>query len=228
MPGVSQVVIWGEKKYSMKLEIDPKKMAGYALTPTDIRQALNAQNIELPAGRIEGYENELTIRAFGRLTNEDDFNDLIITERNGKLIRFKDIGVARLAPENERTLLRGNHGIPMIGIAVIPQPGTNYIDIVDEIYKRVDEIKRDLPEDVEIGVALDSTKNIRKAITEVEETVMISFALVVLVIFLFLRNWRTTLIPIIAIPISLIGTFFIIWLADYSINILKKNFLKSY
>ena len=220
VPGVSQVVIWGEKKYSMKLEIDPKKMAGYALTPVDIRQALNAQNIELPAGRIEGYDNELTIRAFGRLTSEDDFNDLIITERNGQLIRFKDIGVARLAPENERTLLRGNHGIPMIGIAVIPQPGTNYIDIVDEIYKRVDEIKRDLPEDVEIGVALDSTQNIRKAITEVEETVMISFGLVVLVIFLFLRNWRTTLIPIIAIPISLIGTFFVMWLADYSINIL--------
>ncbi|HRP52778.1 MAG TPA: efflux RND transporter permease subunit, partial [Fluviicola sp.] len=133
---------------------------------------------------------------------------------------MKDIGRALLAPENERTLLRGNHGVPMIGIAVNPQPGANYVEIVDEIYKRVEQIKKELPSDVKLGVALDSTQNIRKSISEVEETVLIAFGLVVIVIFMFLRDWRTTLIPIIAIPISLIGTFFIMYISDFSINIL--------
>lgn len=220
IPGVSEIYLWGEKLYSMRLELDPSKLTAFGLTPLDVRNALLAQNVELPSGRIEGYRTELTIRTFGRLTTEQDFNDLIVAERDGYLIRLKDIGKAFLAPQNERTLLRGNGGVPMIGVAIQPQPGANYIDIVDEIYLRVERIKKDLPKDLELGVALDTTQNIRKAITEVKETVFIAFGLVVLVIFFFLRNWRTTLIPVIAIPISLIGSFFVMYAAGFSINIL--------
>lgn len=218
--GISEIRIWGEKKFSMKLNLNPQKLAGYNLTAMDVRNALLAENVELPSGRIEGDNVELTIRTFGRLSEESEFNDLIIAERDGKIIKLKDVGQANLLPQNERTLLRGNHGIPMIGIAVTPQPGSNYIEIVDDIYKKLDEIESDIPEDVVLGVALDSTENIRKAISEVEETVLIAFGLVVLIIFLFLRDWRTTLIPIIAIPISLIGAFFIMYISDFSINIL--------
>lgn len=218
--GISQIYIWGEKKYAMKFDLDPEKMAGFGLTAVDVKNALLAQNVELPTGRIEGNKVELTIRTFGRLTTEEDFNNIIIAKNGTQIVRLKDIGRALLAPENERTLLRGNHGVPMIGIAVNPQPGANYVEIVDEIYKRVEQIKKELPSDVKLGVALDSTQNIRKSISEVEETVLIAFGLVVIVIFMFLRDWRTTLIPIIAIPISLIGTFFIMYISDFSINIL--------
>ena len=218
--GVSEIRIWGEKKYSMKFNLSPEKMAGYGVTASDVRSALNSQNVELPSGRIEGDAVELTIRTFGRLTTVPEFNDLIIANHGGQIIRLKDVGEAVLAPLNERTLLRGNFGVPMIGIAINPQPGANYIEIVDEVYKKVAEIKKELPSDVVLGVALDSTENIRKAISEVKETIIIAFCLVVLIIFLFLRDWRTTLIPIIAIPISLIGTFFIMYISDFSINIL--------
>lgn len=218
--GISKIYIWGEKKFAMKLMLDPLKMAAMGITSQDIRTALTMQNVELPSGRIEGDDVELTIRTFGRLSTEEEFNKMIIEERNGSIIRLKDIGVAELRPENERTLLRGNGGEPMIGIAVQPQPGANYIDIVDEIYKRVEQIKKELPDDIRLGVALDSTANIRKSISEVQNTVLIAFLLVVFVIYAFLRDWRTTLIPIIAIPISLIGSFFVMYLLDFSINIL--------
>lgn len=218
--GVSEIRIWGEKKFSMKFNLDPEKLAGLGLTALEVKNALLNQNVELPSGRIEGNTVELTIRTFGRLTTEEDFNNLIVAKKGTQIVRLKDVGNAILAPENERTLLRGNHGIPMIGIAINPQPGANYIEIVDEVYKKVNQIKKELPKDVHLGVALDSTQNIRKSISEVEETILIAFGLVVIIIFLFLRDWRTTLIPIIAIPISLIGTFFIMYISDFSINLL--------
>lgn len=218
--GISKIYIWGEKKFSMKLMLDPLKMAALSVTTQDVRAALDAQNVELPSGRIEGNDVELTIRTYGRLTTEEEFNKMIIDERGGSIIYLEDIGVAEMRPENERTLLRGNGGEPMIGIAVQPQPGANYIDIVDEIYARVEQIKKQLPDDIRLGVALDSTQNIRKSISEVQTTIIIAFLLVVLVIYAFLRDWRTTLIPIIAIPISLIGSFFVMYIMDFSINIL--------
>lgn len=220
IPGVSGVTIWGEKRYSMKLIMDPHKMTALSVSPVDIRNALTAANVELPSGRLEGNNTELTIRTVGRIESEEQFNDLIIRETNGTIIRFKDVGVAELRPENERSILRGNGGIPMIGVAVTPLPGANYISIADEFYKRLEDIKKEIPADLEIGLALDTTKGIKKAILEVQETILIAFGLVVLVIFLFLRNWRSTLIPVIAIPISLVSTFFIMYLADFSINIL--------
>jgi multidrug efflux pump len=220
IPGVSGVNIWGEKRYSMKLIMDPKLMSAQGITPIDVRSALTNANVELPTGRIDGNDTELTIRTVGRIETVEEFNNLIIRDMNGSVIRFKDVGRAEMRPENERSLLRGNGAVPMIGVAVTPQPGANYVAIADEFYKRLEDIKKELPADLKLGMALDTTIGIKNAILEVEETIFISFGLVVLVIFLFLRNWRSTLIPVIAIPISLISAFFIMYLAGYSINIL--------
>ncbi len=220
IPGVSEIRIWGEKKFSMKLQLDPVKMAGYGITPGDVRAALERENVELPSGRIEGYNTELSIRTLGRLTTETDFNDMILREDGNTLVRLRDVGIARLAPENERTLLRGNGGIPQVAVAVTPQAGSNYVEIADEFYKRAEQIQKELPGDLRYDLAMDTTVSIRKAITEVQETILIAFLLVVLIIFIFLRDWRTTLIPVLAIPISLIGAFFIMYVADFSINIL--------
>ncbi|MBL1213228.1 MAG: efflux RND transporter permease subunit [Ignavibacteriae bacterium] len=217
--GVSEVWIWGEKRYSMRLWMDPVKLAAFQITPIDVRNALSRENIELPSGRIEGKNTELTIRTLGRLNTVEDFNNLIIKENNGRFVKFNDIGRAELYPANERTLLKRD-GIPMVGIVLVPQPGANQIQIVDEFYQRIEQIKKDLPEDIELGVGFDVTDYIRDSISEVQQTVFLAFALVIIIIFLFLRDWRTTLIPIIVIPISLIGTFFIMYLADYSINVL--------
>ncbi len=219
IPGVSQINIWGERRYSMRLWMDPAKLAAYNITPLDIRNALSKENIELPSGRIEGNNTELTVRTLGRLVTLDDFKNLIIKESPSGIVRFKDLGTAELYPENDRSILRRD-GVPMVGVVAVPQPGANFIQIADEFYKRVDQIKKDLPEDIELGIGFDVTKYIRNSISEVKETILIAFALVILIIFVFFRDWRTTLIPIIAIPVSLIGTFFIMYVAGFSINVL--------
>lgn len=219
IPGVSEIDIWGERKYSMRLWMDPFKLAASGLTPLDVRNALVRENVELPSGRIEGGAVELTVRTMGRLSSPEEFNSLIILQQGDRIVRFKDIGYAELGSENERSILRMN-GIPMVGNVVIPQPGSNHIEIADEVYKRVEQIKRDLPKDISLTYGFDTTEYIRESITEVEQTIYIAFILVVLIIFLFLRDWRSTLIPVIAIPISLIGAFFIMYLLDFTINVL--------
>lgn len=220
IPGVSEIRIYGDKRYAIKLFIDPLKLAGYKLTPLDVRDALNRENVELPTGRIEGYGSELSVRTLGRMTTAEEFNNMIIKESGGTLVKFRDIGNAVLTAENEKTVMRGQGGIQMVGLALSPQPGANHISIVDELNRRLEQIKKDLPEDITVGMSTDTTITIRKAITEVQETILVSFLLVVMVIFLFLREWRTTLIPVFAIPISLIGTFFLMYMAGYTINIL--------
>lgn len=219
IPGVSSVQIWGSKRYSMRLWFDPLKLAAYNLTPLDVRNALNRENVELPSGRIEGNATELTVRTMGRMTKVQEFNNLIIKKMGDNTVRFKDIGHAELGPENERTVLKRD-GIPMVGVVLIPQPGSNQIAIADEFYKRVDQIKRDLPADIQVAVGFDTTEYVRDSITEVQQTIFIALFLVIFIIFFFLRDWRTTLIPIIVIPISLIGAFFIMYIAGFSINVL--------
>ncbi len=219
IPGVSAINIWGQKKYSMRLWMDPDRMAAYQLTPLDVRSALLRENIELPSGMVEGANTELTVRTQGRMSSPEEFNKLIIKQQGGSLVRFRDIGYAELAPENLRTLLRRD-GKPMVGNAILPQPGTNHIEIADEVYKRLEQIKKDIPKDLEVSIGFDTTQYIRSSIKEVEETIYTAFALVVLIIFLFLRDWRTTIIPVLAIPISLIGSFFVMYLAGFSINVL--------
>ncbi|MEQ8304463.1 MAG: efflux RND transporter permease subunit [Cyclobacteriaceae bacterium] len=219
IPGVSAVNVWGEQKYSMRLWMDPIKLAGLKLTPTDVLQAVNRENIELPSGRIEGLNTELTVRTMGRLNTVDDFNKLIVKEDGDQVVRFQDIGYAQLYAENDRTLMRRD-GVPGVAIAVIAQPGANNIDIADNMYKKLTQIEKDLPEDVTWVVSSDSTDFIRNSISEVQETVFIAFGLVLFIIFLFLRDWRTTLIPVATIPISLIGCFFVMYLLGFTINVL--------
>jgi hydrophobe/amphiphile efflux-1 (HAE1) family protein len=220
IPGVSSVDIWGEKRYAMKLMLNPAQLAAHGLTPLDVQNALSRENVELPSGSIEGYNTELSIRTFGRLTTPAEFGNLTIKESGGSTVKLRDIGRAILAPENERQILRGNGDVPMVAVVVVPQPGSNHIAIADEFYRRVDQIMRDMPEDLKYSIAMDTTANIRKAISEVLETILIAFLLVILVIFVFLRHWRTTMIPMLAIPISLIGSFFIMYISGFSINIL--------
>jgi multidrug efflux pump len=219
IPGVSRVDIWGEKRYAMRMWIDPQKLAAYALTPLDIRTALSRANVELPSGRIEGADVELTVRTMGRLMTEEDFNNLIVKQSGAQIVRFRDVGRAELGALNDRTVLKRD-GTPMVGIVVRPLPGANYIDIVDQFYERVEVLKKDLPADIELGIGFDNTEQVRQSISEVQQTIFIAFLLVVLIIFLFLRDWRTTLIPVLVIPVSLIGAFFIMYLMGYSINVL--------
>jgi hydrophobe/amphiphile efflux-1 (HAE1) family protein len=217
--GVSSVQIWGEKKYAMRLRIDPIKLSSYRLTAPDIVSALSKQNIELPSGSIEGAMTELTVRTQGRLTTPEDFDNLILREEGDKVVKFSDVGHTELAPENEKTFFKRDM-VPMVAVAVIPQPGANQIQIVDDIKKKLIQIKSTIPDDVEITLGLDYTQYVRKSITEVEETIFIAIALVALIIFIFLRDWRSTLIPLTAIPVSLIGVFFIMYVMDFSINVL--------
>ncbi|MDZ7715952.1 MAG: efflux RND transporter permease subunit [Balneolaceae bacterium] len=217
--GVSSVQIWGSKRYAMRLWMDPIKLAAYNLTPLDVRNALSRENVELPSGRIEGNTTELTVRTMGRLQTVEEFNELIIKEAEGNTIRFRDIGRAELGAQNERTILKRD-GVPMVGVVAVPQPGANQLAISEEIFNRLENIKRDLPPDIEVATGFDSTEYIDKSIFEVQQTIFIAFFLVIIIIFLFLRDWRTTLIPIIVIPIALIGAFFIMFLAGFSINVL--------
>jgi len=217
--GVSSVQIWGEKKYAMRLWLDPAKLAAFQLSPVDVRNALNRENVELPSGRIEGDDTELSIRTIGRLQTEAEFDNLIVKEDDGNIVRVKDIGYSQLGAENERTILRRD-GVPMVGVVLISQAGANNIAIADEFYKRLEQIKKTLPPDIKTGIGFDITTFIRESIKEVEQTIIVAFALVVMIIFLFLRDWRTTIIPVLVIPISLIGAFFIMYVADFSINVL--------
>ncbi|MCL1822334.1 MAG: efflux RND transporter permease subunit, partial [Prolixibacteraceae bacterium] len=217
--GVSAVQIWGEKRYAMRLWLDPAKLAGYRITPLDVQQAIGRENVELPSGSIEGNTTELSIRTMGLMTTPEEFNNLIIKQQGDQLIRVRDIGRAELGPEDLRGMMKMN-GVPMVGTVLIPQPGANHIDIVDEAYRRLEYIKKDLPEDVEVDIGFDNTRYIRNSISEVMETIYVAFILVVVIIFLFLRDWRTTLIPMLVIPVSIIGSFFIMYIAGFSINVL--------
>ncbi|MCH7397441.1 efflux RND transporter permease subunit [Belliella sp. DSM 107340] len=219
IPGVSTVQIWGEKEYAIRLRMDPLRMASYGVTPLDVLNKVQSENVELPSGRIEGSTIELSVRTKSRLSSPQEFNNLIIKEDQNNIVKFQDIGKAELAALNERTVLKRD-GIPMVGVVLVPLPGSNNIEIVDEFYKRLESIKKDLPEDILLDIGFDSTSFIRSSIAEVQETIILAFFLVVLIIFLFLRDWRTTFIPVLTIPISLIGVFFVMYLADFSINVL--------
>ena len=216
---VSSVSIWGEKKYSMRLWLDPTKMSGYGITPVDVKNAIDQENIELPSGSIEGNTTELTIRTLGLMHTPEEFNNLIIKEDANRIIRFSDIGRAELGAADIKSYMKMN-GVPMVGVVVVPQPGANHIQIADAVYDRMERMKKDLPEDVTYSYGFDNTKFIRASISEVESTVYEAFVLVIIIIFLFLRDWRVTLVPCIVIPVSLIGAFFVMYVAGFSINVL--------
>ncbi len=220
IPEVSSVMIWGEKRYCMRLWLDPVKMSGYAVTPMDVKSALDRENVELPSGSIEGNATELSIRTMGQMHTTEEFNNLVIKEQNGRIIRFSDIGRAELSPRDIKSYMKMN-GVPMVGVVVIPQPGANHINIADAVHQRMEQMQKDLPDDVHYDYGFDNTRFIRASISEVESTVYEAFVLVIIIIFLFLRDWRVTLVPCMVIPVSLIGAFFIMYLCGFTINVLS-------
>jgi len=219
IPGVSGLQIWGERKYAMRIWMDTKKMNGYGVTGSDIQAALAMENVELPSGKLSGNATDLSVRTFGRLNTEEEFNNVIIRSGQGGVVRLRDVAEAVLGPENEETVLKGNT-IPMIGMALIPLPGSNYVAISDEFYKRYEQIKKEVPADIKVDIALDQTKFIRKSLDEVKETLLISLGLVVLIIYLFFRNASMAFRPLIDIPVSLLGAFFVMYLCGFTINVL--------
>lgn len=219
IPGVSGIQIWGEKRYAMRIWFNPEQLTAYNLTPNDVQAALLRENVELPSGKISGNTTELTVRTFGRLNTEEEFNAIIIKNVGGSDVRVRDIGEAVLGPENEETVLKES-GVPMIALAIVPQPGSNYVEISDEFYKRFEQIKKEMPGDVKLDIAMDQTKFIKRSILEVEETLIIAIVLVILIIFLFFRDWLIAIRPLIDIPVSLIGAFFIMYISGFTINVL--------
>mgnify|MGYP003639362051 CR=1 FL=1 len=219
IPGVSSVQIWGQRKYAMRLWIDPIKLASYGLTVAEVRQALLSQNVELPSGKLTGSTTELTVKTIGNLSTQEEFNNIIIVADDDKVVRFSDVGNATLEAENMETKL-SDSGQPMIAMAIVPQPGANYVAIADAFYVEFEKLKKDLPKDFKINVVIDNTLFVKRAIIEVVETLAISIILVILVIYFFFRNWSLALRPLIDIPVSLIATFFIMWLFGFSINVL--------
>ncbi len=216
---VSGVEIWGEKRYAMRLWLDPVKMAAHGVTTMDVKSAVDRENVELPSGSIEGATIELSIRTLGLMHTAEEFNNLIIRTDGQRVVRLSDVGRAELSPRDMRSYMKMN-GIPMVGVIVVPQPGANHIEIADAVYQRMEMMQKDLPEDVKTSYGFDNTRFIRSSISEVMKTVWEAFALVIIIIFLFLRDWRVTLIPVVVIPVSLIGTFFIMYAAGFSINTL--------
>ncbi|MFN8430474.1 MAG: efflux RND transporter permease subunit [Spirosomataceae bacterium] len=217
--GVSEIRIWGFKRYSMRIWMDPERMVSMGVTTQDVKSALDRENVELPSGKLQGDNTELVVKTIGRFTNEEDFNNMIVKNVGEQIVRLKDIGYAQIGAENQETILRWN-GVPMCGIAVQPQPGANFLDIAKEVYKRKAEIEKTLPSDLKLGVIIDYTTFVKQSVEEVAETLIIAVILVVIIIFLFFRDWIIAVRPLIDIPVSLVGTFFIMYLFGFSINVL--------
>jgi multidrug efflux pump len=219
IPGVSNVQIWGQKRYAIRIRLEPKRLTAYGLTALDVKQALDKENVELPTGKIAGNATELTIKTSGRLSTVSEFENMVVKQEASNIVRLRDVAMVEMGMENEESVLKES-GVPMIGLALVPQPGANYIDISNEFYKRFEQLKKELPKDYSINIALDNTRFIKKSILEVEETLLIALVLVILIIYLFFRDWLIAFRPLIDIPVSLIGAFFIMYLMDYSINVL--------
>ncbi|ADQ16948.1 acriflavin resistance protein [Leadbetterella byssophila DSM 17132] len=217
--GVSEIRIWGMKRYAMRIWMNPNKMAAFGVTTQDVRSALERENVELPSGKLQGAATELVVKTIGRFQSVEDFNNMIVRNVGETNVRLRDIGYAELGPENLETSMRLN-GVPMNGIAIQPQPGANYLDIAEEAYKRKAEIEKTLPDDISMGVIFDTTTFIKQSVTEVAETILIAIVLVVIIIFLFFRDWIVAFRPLIDIPVSLVGTFFIMFLLGFSVNVL--------
>jgi multidrug efflux pump len=219
IPGVSSVQIWGQKRYAMRMWLDPVKLASYGVTVGDVRNALDAQNVELPTGKLTGENTELTVKTIGNLSTAEQFNNIIIKNDVASIVRFSDVGRAELGPENLETKM-SNNGEELVGLAIVPQPGTNYMDIASAFYTQYDQLKKELPGDLKLNIAIDNTTFIKKSVLEVAETIGLSIILVTLIIYLFFRDWAIALRPLLDIPVSLIATFFIMYMFGFSINVL--------
>ena len=218
--GVSEVAIWGEKRPVVRLWIDPVRMQALGVSGAQMAAALKQGNLELPSGSIEGTETTLSIRTLGRILDPKSFGKIAVkTAADGNVIRISDVADIHYEPKDTRTGFRRN-GKNSITLALMAQPGSNHVEIANEFYKRVEDIRREIPEGVELLYGRDTSINIRASIKEVVETIFIAFVLVIAIIFAFLREGRTTFIPMVVVPVSVIGSFFVLYLCGFSINVL--------
>ncbi|HZJ15151.1 MAG TPA: efflux RND transporter permease subunit [Chthoniobacteraceae bacterium] len=217
--GVSQIVIGGEKRFAIRVWLDAQKMAARGVTISDVERAMKEQNVELPSGRVENLDREMTIQTLGELKNAEQFNDLVIRNEGATLVRLRDIGEARTGPEDLRSIGRYN-GKPAVALGVVKQTQANTIEVARAIKREIERMKPTLPDSVHLDLPYDESDYVSAAIGEVWTTLAVAFGLVVIVIYIFLRNFRSTIIPTVAIPVSLIGTFAALYFLGYSINIL--------
>jgi len=217
LPGVGSANIFGERRYSMRVWLDPGELAARGITVQDVERAIQSRNVEVPAGRIESARREFSVRSLGELKTPDEFSNLTVSTAGGQVVRLGDLGRVELGPEDERSVLRYN-GTPAVAIGVVRQSKANLIEVADAINAEVPRVQEALPPGVELVRAFDSSVFVRRSISEAEETLVIAAGLVVIIIFLFLRNLRATIIPGLAIPASIISTFAVMYFLGFSIN----------
>jgi len=219
LEGVGSVIIGGEQRFAVRVRLDPRKMAGYDLSVGEVVRALRTGNVEVPSGRVEGQSREFTIRTEGELPDPEAFNELIVAWRDGAPVRLGDIGIAEPGVENERTQARFNRE-PTIGLGIVKQSDANTVAVADRVLDELDDIRAGLPPGYTATIAVNDSEFIEDSLAEVQETILIAFILVVLVIFFFLRSGRATIIPAAAIPVSIVGTFAGLYALNFSINTL--------
>ncbi len=217
LPGVGQARIFGERRFSMRVWLDASQLAARGLTVQDVRDAIRSRNVEVPAGRIESARREFTVRSLGELKTPDEFAELVVSNASGVLVKLKDLGRVELGPEDERSALRYK-GTPAVAIGVIRQSKSNIIEVADAIRAELPRIQQSLPPGVTINTGFDQSIFVKRSIQEAEETLLIAAGLVVIIIFVFLRNLRATLIPAFAIPTSIIAAFAVMYFLGFSIN----------
>ncbi len=219
LPGVAQAIIPGERRYSMRLWIDQHRLTAHQLTIADVAAALRRENIDVPSGRVEGIDREFTVRTLGELHTPEQYANLIVARVDGEPVRIRDIGRAEIGPENERSLVRFNGEIA-VGLAIVKQAKANTLEVIDAVKREVAAIQPTLPEGVEIVIAFDSSTFIKNSVRDVTLTIFYAVALVLIVIYVFLRSLRATIVPAISIPVSIIGCFAVLYFLDYSVNTL--------
>ena len=219
LPGVASVIIGGGRRYAMRIWLDRERLAAYSLTPQDVENALKRQNVEIPAGRIESSRREFTVLAEADLRTAEQFNNMIVVENRGYPVRLRDVGQARLGALDERSVIRRN-GQPGLGMGVVKQSTANTLSVAQAVKAEMARIQPGLPEGMQLQVAFDSSLFIERSIQSVYRAMGEAVILVMLVIFMFLRSLRSTLIPFVTIPVSLVGSFFFLYLMGFTINVL--------
>jgi multidrug efflux pump len=219
LPGVGNVIIGGEHKWAMRVWLDPKKLTAYGLAYEDVTAALSRNNVQLPAGQIKSDTRFFNVVANGQMADPEGYADLVIREVNGVPVRIRDVGWVELGSESYDLLAHFN-GKPVVGTGIVPQTKSNAIEISNAVRKVLPELRQALPTGVTLTVAVDHTDFIRDSIREALQTLLIAFGLVILVVLLFLRTFWATLIPVLAVPVSIVGAFAGMWVLGFSVNIL--------
>ncbi len=219
LPGVATIIVGGERRYSMRIWIDNDRLTAQNLTISDVQEALRRENVDIPSGRVESGDLEFTVRSLGELRTVRGYESLILTEVKGEPVRLGDVARVEVGPEDERKLVRYN-GRPGIGVGVVKQSKANTLTVAEVVRAEAERIAGELPAGIRLEVAFDGSRFIRESIRDVTRTIFEAVVLVVVVIYLFLRTVRATIIPAVAIPISIVGAFAFLYALDFSINTL--------